>query len=607
TGQQIYKTTIALNQHGIALFRYQIADEGEYSVVVTPERDTVSATCTFSCAAFSLSPFLATLRSYTLNDDILSADIELKSASIPYSGPVTVNILMRRRVITTNTIEVQNGRLALKEKLGQLYSDHAELKINLSSTEGHTASLTLQNVSGSTRDQVNIAKMPSHFFKGALSPQKLEDKPLRGLYLQQETLKDKFPYGHPWTLREIVTEAGHLTVHASIKKLLIQRISPTGKRFENLIYRDLDPGAEIELPPLAAQPHQFFAFAAIFQDSERPPYESYAHLIAPQRLSCTLSGPEVVKPGTLVELELSSSRPATAVILVYDARLEHESPLPKLNKSTFEYLKSFSSQAQATEAKTISKEISQGSYFHLNLQHVWDERQYRSMRGGLDMLMLESAGLPQPMARIGSVFQGEMLGGAVEAMPALEMATRESFPEVIHCELIIEVGQLHRQVIKVGDQIGTWRCKAYLFNGSDWVEVSHDISAELNLYTELDVPAIAGDQDRVWGKAIYHTQEPATLTITTSGSEVSHQVQGDGLIEFPISGPGEILTDIRTEFDRDKGLRVIPPPGRETVTASRLVRLNPGESISANRIVAYPSESELLAETIQALIRYPFG
>jgi hypothetical protein len=164
------------------------------------------------------------------------------------------------------------------------------------------------------------------------------------------------------------------------------------------------------------------------------------------------------------------------------------------------------------------------------------------------------------------------------------------------------------RTVPLGDQIGTWRCRAYLVAGLDVQELTADVEAAKAVYAELDLPAIVGQGDDILADVRYHTQQPATMIITLpDGKTISGAVAGHGAETFHLTEPGDVAVHIFSAEGEDWTTRTVKPPGVQTVTASRLEILRKGEMIRAERVVVYPGPANVLQDTIEALGRYPFG
>jgi hypothetical protein len=199
-----------------------------------------------------------------------------------------------------------------------------------------------------------------------------------------------------------------------------------------------------------------------------------------------------------------------------------------------------------------------------------------------------------------------VLDAAVETPLMIVTPTRMEFPELVYNELFYMEGQASRTV-KLGDQIGTWRVRAYVFKGADYSELTADVQADKPLYAELDLPAIASPGDDITAGVNYHTRQPAELVVATPFGEIQTQVTGSGRQQFGIQGPGRVEARIESQAGSDWTIRDIAPPGVQKVTASRLSILDRGQTVRGEKVVIYASMGQVLKDTITALIGYPFG
>jgi hypothetical protein len=134
------------------------------------------------------------------------------------------------------------------------------------------------------------------------------------------------------------------------------------------------------------------------------------------------------------------------------------------------------------------------------------------------------------------------------------------------------------------------------------------VEAARAVYAELDLPAIVGQADDILAGVRYHTQQPATMTITLpNGQTISGAVAGHGAEIFHLTEPGDLTVHISSAEGEDWTTRTVKPPGVQTVTTSRLEILRKGDTIRAERVLVYPGPANVLQDTIEALGRYPFG
>jgi hypothetical protein len=201
----------------------------------------------------------------------------------------------------------------------------------------------------------------------------------------------------------------------------------------------------------------------------------------------------------------------------------------------------------------------------------------------------------------------ETVVAEAETLTFVAAPSREDFPELAYLELF-PVEHVAERTVALGDQIGTWRCRAYLVSGLDLLELTADVEAAKAVYAELDLPAIVGQGDDILAAVRYHTAQPATLTITLpDGQTISGGLMGHGAETFHLTAPGEVAVHLASPEGEDWTARTVPPPGVQTVTASRLEILKRGETLRGERVVVYPGPADVLKDTIDALGRYPFG
>lgn len=217
--------------------------------------------------------------------------------------------------------------------------------------------------------------------------------------------------------------------------------------------------------------------------------------------------------------------------------------------------------------------------------------------------------MPKVLSSLGEAVAGAGIDVAteVETLTFVAAPSREDFPELAYMELF-SVEHVAERTVPLGDQIGTWRCRAYLVSGLDVLELTADVEAAKAVYAELDLPAIVGQGDDILAGVRYHTRQPATMTITLpDGQVVSGAVMGHGAETFHLTEPGDVTVHISSPEGEDWTTRTAKPPGVQTVTTSRLEILKQGETIRGERVVVYPGPADVLQETIEALGRYPFG
>ncbi|MFQ5855326.1 MAG: hypothetical protein ACE5LU_06760 [Anaerolineae bacterium] len=596
-GQRVYHTRVILNDAGLHLHLYAGLEEGEYAVVVNvADQPGAQAECTFSCAEFTLSPLIAVLESHQVDREQLGVEIRLTQLNVPYDGTVEVSLRSGDRKLETQSVHVKDGALVARFDLRRQWAWEA-LTIEIVTPEGNTATAALPGTGLRERQRVRLSPLDVPV-EASLVPFADAEGEIRGLHYTHVREEDT-----PFELVDVIAEQGRLRAIRDatlVHVLAFDPIKQTHRRFE---FRDVSAGDELTFD--VDTPYSVFTLGAFMARGH--PYEAWGVVIRPVELDASIDAPAAAVPGQPVVLRLQTSEVSETsevsthcLLLVYDVRLEHEDPLPKLARRIFTQVQDGTrglGEQRLQEVATAGPD---------QTLHWWGEFDLLDARfGAQPVRMLQAQASPMAMAADADFLRdvGEL--ETITLTPLL-VAPREAFPELAFVELFPVDGPVEK-TIRLGDQIGTWRCRAYFFHGCDYAGVTHDIEASQDVYAELDLPAIVGEGDELIATARYHSKDVATLTVATPTDQSVHIVAGDGIVEFPLTAPGEITTHIATEEISDTSRRWVDPPGVETVTASRLMLLQRDETVTGRRVVVYPSIGPLLQTTIDYLVHYPFG
>jgi hypothetical protein len=585
-GQRVYHTRVRLNQAGLYLGRFADLEEGEYLVIFTlPGRATARAECSFSCAEFSLSPLTARLEAHSLEGQRLSFVLNLTRLSAPYDGPLELALRSGQRLVKKQAGQAQAGRLAAEFELG--WTAWESLTIEVTTPDGNTAALALPNSGWVERERISLSRLDPPVEAGLL-PFVQAEGTIRGLHYAHQPEEDT-----PFVLLDLVADQGRIQVRRDAPLVHLVVFDPLDGQRRPLEFPDVRAGDVLSFE--VGSPYAVFTLGAFMEGAL--PYETWGVVIRPVALEAWLDVPDEALPGSPISARIRTDRPAHCLLLVYDARLEHEDPLPRLAQRIFQQVRDSTTRLAAQQLQAVA-----GAAWNQMLGWQLPPTAFgRVLRGGPMLTMAFSQG-----ADTLTVPREVAVEEAIPANLALLVAPRQDFPELAYIELFPVEGTVDK-LIRLGDQIGTWRCRGYFFREHDYVSLTRDIQAGLDLYAELDLPAIVGQGDHILAAAHYHAPGPARLTVTTPTGQIEQDVAGDGMLEFLLTMPGRVTVHIATGDGADTSERRVDAPGQETVTASRLALLRRGESVDGKRVLVYPSMAPLLQETVEALIRYPFG
>ncbi len=614
-GQKVYEAKAPLNRDGLALHRYADFKEGEYTVTVTlPNGDR--AECTFSAVEFTLSPLIAALEKHEYVQQHLKFTLGLLVLSRPYSGPVEFGLQCQvcgDRVVATQKANAKDGKANGDFDL----SGHGgPFHVQVTTPDGYTALVSFPGTGAQEREHIRVNPLGQTVEAGLLPWE--DTTPIRGLYLGAGEMNTT-----PLMLESAIGARGKLKVASDLPLAQVVTFNLRTGVSRVIERTDLKRGSEIEFD--ADAPYTLFHAGAFTKDK---PFTGWGIVFKPLAFDAQLTVPKTAKPAEEIDIHLDlrglrdpeGLKAAFCLLLAYDARLEHESPAPKLAKRIYESIRGATASltvgdaARASDYRTYPEAVfSTGAFPQMPQVQLratpTDAFVAPAAMAPKGRGLLKKAALPLMAAgaAVGAVAGAFAKGeAATETLTMVVAPTRMEFPELVHLELFYFEGEASR-TIKLGDQIGAWRVRAYVIGGVDVQELTADVQADKPLYAELDLPAIASDGDDITAAVNYNTRSPADLVITTLFGETRARVNGSGAQTFTIKGPGKVDVRIENESGADWSVRDVARPGVQKVTASRLVILENGQTVSGEKVVAYPSVGHVLRDTIEALLRYPFG
>ena len=602
SGQQITRERVTLDEAGLALRPFSDLDEGEYKVLVRRSDGSggfgsCPVQCTFSVAEFSLSPLTALVVQHSLVGASLQFQIRLMALSVPYEGSVELGLqceVCGGRVVATQAVTARQGLFDAAFDIG---GHGGPFHVQVTTPGGETASVYFPGTERTERQRVTLCGLGRMAEAGLLPGEDTSE--VRGLHVGYAGAQTT-----PLRLESAVAQTGRLTVDTRAVAVQVVAFDPLSGDSTVFHYDAMARGDKLEFPVTA--PYMLFTVGLL---TDKRAYEAWGIVIRPLDLQARLSAPASSSPGEEITVRVESGLPASCLLLVYDARLEHESPEPKLAKQMLDAMRVGTAHLMEQDLQPMSERASPrtlGGTRDSDALPAFLRRRNSSPRPRVGMLMAEA--LLSPSAPPSQV-AGRPAPTTVEpeALTFVEVSSREDFPELAYMELFA-VRESAERSIRLGDQIGTWRCRAYVVAGLDVQELTADVEAAKAVYAELDFPASVSPGDDIVASVIYHTEQPATLTITLPGGQtISGAVMGHGAEGVHLTEPGEVTAHIWGSGGEDWTVRTVPPPGVQVVTASQLDILMRGQTVRAERVVVFPGAGYVLAETIEALGRYPFG
>jgi hypothetical protein len=483
-GQKVYEAQLELNDDGLGLHQYDDLHEGEYSIVLSdPQSPQRRAEAVFTVAECTLSPLIATLVEHQFADRVLSFKFDVRLLSAPYSGPLQLGLQSQAsgdQIVATQQVEVVSGLLS-----GQFdVTRHGgPFHVQLTTPDGNTAQVDFPGTGFRERRSLPLNPLGQGVELSLLPGE--ATTPVRGFYLG-----DKGVSVTPLVLKAVHSSTGRLQIAKALDQLQLVLFDPRRRTSQTLERTNLKKGDVVEFE--VAAPYTLFT-AGAFLTGQPQPFEGWGIVIPPVNFEATLTAPQTAQPGETIEVEVAAvthtgePAPVFCWLLVYDARLEHESPIPKLAKQIYQSIQAASQQLQADAIKSVSENP---------FGYQFGDELFLRRTSIMPMAM------PTGAIRFAAAAMSEPVAAGMAQIPAAETATlietpaRMEFPELAYQELFFIGGQTGR-TIQLGDQIGLWRVRAYLFRGADYRELTVDVQADKRLYAELNLPAIASDGDRI--------------------------------------------------------------------------------------------------------------
>ncbi len=408
---KVYEANVPLNTNGLALHPYENLPEGEYTAIVT----------------------------------LSAAQREMGKGAFSTFRVTEYSLSPLNATLVESTSEDDTARIAFP------HSDPRQgdsIRIN---ALGQTATLSVL-------------------------PQGGDEQLVRGLYMRSGEVNKT-----PLILENAYASQGRLQATVALDQIQVVVFNPRTGQSQVIELRHLKSGDALEFE--VAAPYSLFTVGAFRPVGEETgPFEGWGVVIKPLAFEATLTASSTAQLGHEIDLYLNLKPSlsdqglpgAFCWLLIHDARLAHESPLPKLAQDIYACIR------QATTDLVIGT-----AHSYLNrlidretADDASDVPQRQKM--SKSMRLMSSSSTPRPMNRSGSrsgrvyeqrtngrtgVSQGRLIlspDDMVEANPI-----HMDFPELVYQALFYIEGEAWR-TIPLDNQLGKWRIRAYLFQGADY-------------------------------------------------------------------------------------------------------------------------------------------
>ncbi|WXG44603.1 MAG: alpha-2-macroglobulin family protein [Promethearchaeati archaeon SRVP18_Atabeyarchaeia-1] len=610
-----------LDDYGVYVYELRGAEEtGEYTAAVTTtserkigkateaERKTFS--CDFTIAQHTLSPMLAQIKKQVISGDALDAEFEMTVLNQPYTGSVRIGLYCEfcKVVVEEKSFDAKNGSLGFQWRL----SGHTgPFRLEFSTPDGNTASVTLQSTRVEERQEIQVGNL-GEIVNMALVPIP-DGRSLRGINWAPRGASTT-----PVIVRNAESEKIEVQVTRNLDYLSVYTVNPFTGEARQASKASAKEGLELSFDNSA--PYQIVFVGCMINADESTLFEGRSVVFHPETLKLQIRAPEKAEPGEEVTITLESNRKAECLLMVFDERLDTENITGKLGKDIYNHLRALPSIQELMEQFIERKEV----------HEVEAEEAVRPlahmMAAGAPMAKMAapppsfSARSPTP-AKLMAVGVGAynmadrdklttVITTTVQA--AMTVTPRRAwFPKLLAYKLI-EMDGVHEERIKLGDTITRWKVQVYAFTGVDYISKSASVEADKSVVVDLDIPSMIDYGDEYYGKAIYHLAEgKGSLRIRLpDGSSYEGEVEGDGIRDFKLPGPGVVEAELTSTIGSDLMTKEVNAQASERVTVSALSMLEENEELqigAGKRVFVYGSVKAILTDSVRALVQYPYG
>ena len=602
-GQELFKEEFETDEQGIYFNSLKNLDDGSYSIEIKLN-DNENISCSFTVAQYTLSFLRASLVSHDYKDGTLGFRLLLIQGDIPYKGKVTVGLFCGYCDVVVANIET-SSKEGTCEGSFLLEGHTGPFKLVITTHSGESATLSIPGSSADVRDSVSISHT-GEIVEASLLPSQSLTRRTRGIYMGSTGTKTS-----PVILEDIIGETAKLNIAEDLHHLMICIYSPIDDKYQEIEKRDVKKGDVIEFN--TPYPFSLLSVASMGNDC----YENFSFLMKPERMELEIEAPEKSLPGEEIDITITSNRNGKLMLVIADSRLERENPLDKLAEVTFKNIKKNLSQLKPGKVgeffpaprgadgrflvKTRRVGGSTGNFDIMNAATSFfhSKPDFSGLQNGINFAFLDEVDIKE------KTFDEEIIEGNLQEDDKLSM-TRLDFPQVILAE-IVDFDERLEKKIKLGEQIGAFTIFAFLIDKMDFTSTTHKVETSREVYVELDVPSLMSPGDEITGRAYARCPDTGELSVRTPITSVTDMVNKHGVFEIPIKSAGEVMAELECPQGKDATGKTIMLPGKEKITTSKLIWLKPGESIKAGRIIVYPGPGNLMKDSVDSLIRYPFG
>ncbi len=600
----IWNTSRVTDKFGVIILTLEDLTEGEYEVRAELAHKKIICACSFTIISYELSPLRAQLDKFTLAEGKIRAKLRVSLLEKPYTGAVKIGLYCGycKRIVYYSEATSKGG-IIIAEIPFRGHTGPFELR--LFTPDGLTASVQLPGTKRREREVRTFSDM-GIIAKASLAPQEGFCK-FKGMYVSKQFDKDA-----PIRISDIIGDELYLEVMKEIKKLGLIIYDPVMKEYYTHYHDELKTGEKIRIP--IKEPSQVIIAGVVLEESGSLCLKEYYALVfsEPEIETVNIISPaKVMSNEALVKINVKSreSRKAKLIVIALDDRLFRDSEEINIARGYFELI---------TAVNELIDDIKMD----------WPLRKLLARRSRVRGLMMPTIGftasaLPlalfAPMRFASKSERGAKVNKGVVSSKERRRG-RETLSEVAGLLLqmpifsfqVLEVdtNKEYELKIHVGDELRTIRIEVIAISGYSVIKNETRITIMREDFVKIEAPTYMDSGDMCIIPIHYLASQDGVLIIETfEGVNRFSVKKGSGVVYIGVNGPTEIIVTLMDKANNvlAEAKAVIKKMGEEEIEVSRLEILNPGETISGERILIYPSLDSLVRDVAFSLIKYPYG
>ena len=603
-GKLFWKETKKLSEHGVLVQELDGLEEGEYTARVRV--GDIYHSTDFTVMEYRLSPFRAVLKEYIVERGKVHVKISLYILEKKFSGKVDVGLFCGYcdDIVRKFKFDVKDGLL---EGDIDISGHTGPFTLWITTKDGLSAQVQLKGTRVEERGEYLCCNMGRKIYV-SLSPRK-ESKKVRGVYyrvLEGDGIL---------RLEDFVGKTAKIRVLREIPQLVIVVYDPEKQTTNTMEFTDIGKDRIISIP-VTSTLTAIFAGMIIEENGEKKLREHLGMMFMEEEIKdikivCKekTQGPKI--RAKIIPLAESGGK-VELIVIAIDDRLLRDDEEVNIGRSYIVYIYELLRSLRDIHSKinrVIKKSMMPRPISRRPILFFQAVSEQVSTIAPSAIPSVKAASVPVAAVKAEEVIPVETVGHPPPPIGGL-MPTLEDIAFIYGFKrMVVDANSEVDVEFWVGEEAKTVRIEVIGVLGSCVKRSVARVTVEKNYYLDILAPVYMNEGEECEVYIDYYSSSDATLVVATLEGKQEFAIKaGRGRITIKIDGP-TLITAIIKVGDRimyGKKAEVLPV-GEEEVTISEIVLLEPGQKISGEKILLYPSMDYFVKDMAMSLVKYPFG